>query len=193
MGGYRRQDLIRFGKFGEGWTNHDASESFRELFLIPQVLLDLNPFLNQNPGYDESSNPTFTVNSTGDGGDSNLTDLTCDDGSGDCTLRAAIEQANDKLGADNINFDIPGTGPHTITPATELPIIFDPVVIDGTTEPDFNGTPMVELDGSQTSGANGLWISANADNSTIRGLVINGFADEAGIHLGASWWSHHRR
>ncbi len=129
---------------------------------------------------------TFTVNSIGDGGDSQLADDICNDGSGNCTLRAAIEQANATTGSDNIYFNIGGIGPHKITPATALPLIVDQVVIDGTTDPDFNGTPIIELDGSQTSGANGLWISVNADNSIIRGLVINAFVDEAGIHLGAS-------
>ena len=37
---------------------------------------------------------TFTVDSTGDGGDSDTADGVCDDGLGNCTLRAAIEQAN---------------------------------------------------------------------------------------------------
>jgi hypothetical protein len=37
----------------------------------------------------EASPATFTVDSTGDGGDSNTADAVCDDGSGNCTLRAA--------------------------------------------------------------------------------------------------------
>jgi SSS family solute:Na+ symporter len=36
---------------------------------------------------------TFTVNSTGNGGDSNTADGICNDGAGNCTLRAAIQQA----------------------------------------------------------------------------------------------------
>ena len=51
---------------------------------------------------------TFTVNSTGDAPDSNTADGICDDGSGNCTLRAAIEQANASAGTDTINFNIPG-------------------------------------------------------------------------------------
>jgi CSLREA domain-containing protein len=129
---------------------------------------------------------TFTVNSTGDGGDINPGDGVCDDGTGDCTLRAALVEANASAGINAIAFDIPGPGPHSIQPGSALPLIHDPVVIDGTTEPDFAGTPMVELNGSNASNANGIWISANAGNSTVRGLVINRFVDEAGIHLGAS-------
>ena len=37
---------------------------------------------------------TFIVNSTGNGGDSNTADGICNDGTGACTLRAAIQQAN---------------------------------------------------------------------------------------------------
>ena len=78
---------------------------------------------------------TFTVNATGDGADANTGDGVCDDGAGSCALRAALEQANAAVGLDTIHFNIPGTGLHTITPATSLPIITDPVVIDGSTEP----------------------------------------------------------
>ena len=103
-------------------------------------------------------NPSFEIsliiNSTDDTGDSNPGDGVCDDGTGNCTLRAAIEEANAYPGKDSIAFYISGTGPHTIRPNYALPIIFDPLVIDGTTEPDFQGTPIVELDGSNASNAN---------------------------------------
>ncbi|MET0646806.1 MAG: Ig-like domain-containing protein, partial [Pyrinomonadaceae bacterium] len=52
---------------------------------------------------------TFTVNSTGDGADSNTADNLCNDGSGNCTLRAAIQQANATAGTDAINFSVTGT------------------------------------------------------------------------------------
>jgi CSLREA domain-containing protein len=73
---------------------------------------------------------TFIVNSTGDGADINLTNNRCDASSdvGDqCTLRAAIEEANDTAGADTIEFDIvEGTNPaKTISPTSELPPITD--------------------------------------------------------------------
>jgi CSLREA domain-containing protein len=59
---------------------------------------------------------TFTVNSTGDGADANTADNICDSDLGtadeQCTLRAAIQQANATSGADQINFSIPGTGVH---------------------------------------------------------------------------------
>src|SRR5688500_12135627 len=51
----------------------------------------------------------FTVNSTGDGADSDLADGVCNDGTGQCTLRAAIEQANHSAGDDTINITVTGT------------------------------------------------------------------------------------
>jgi CSLREA domain-containing protein len=145
--------------------------------------IEVGPF---RIGYATDSSLYLTVNATGDGGDSNPGDGFCDDGSGDCTLRAAIQEANARSGKNIIAFNIPGPGPHTIQPASALPLIFDPVVIDGTTEPDFAGTPVIELDGSNASNANGIWLSYGAENSMVRGLVINRFVDEAGIHLGAT-------
>jgi hypothetical protein len=49
--GWRRQDLIRFGKFLEAWQNKPASGPERLLFPIPATALSVNPNLEQNPGY----------------------------------------------------------------------------------------------------------------------------------------------
>ena len=49
--GWRRQDLIRFGQFTRAWANKPISDKSREVFSIPQVALDINPNLTQNPGY----------------------------------------------------------------------------------------------------------------------------------------------
>jgi hypothetical protein len=50
--GFRRNDLIRFGKFTtESWWDHTPSATFRNLFPIPQVQRTLNENLAQNPGY----------------------------------------------------------------------------------------------------------------------------------------------
>ena len=55
--------------------------------------------------------------------------------SGTGSLRQAILNANANPGLDTITFDIPGTGVQTISPASALPTITDPVVIDGYTQP----------------------------------------------------------
>src|SRR5512134_514426 len=81
---------------------------------------------------------TFTVNSTND----------FDDGMcnvAHCSLREAIFAANGAAGTDTIRFAI-GAGQKTIQPGSALPTITDPVVIDGTTQPGFSGTPIIELD-----------------------------------------------
>jgi CSLREA domain-containing protein len=52
---------------------------------------------------------TFNVNTTGDGADSNLADNVCSDSGGNCSLRAAIQQANVTAGTDTINITVNGT------------------------------------------------------------------------------------
>lgn len=110
---------------------------------------------------------TFTVNTTDDGDDG-----TCD--ATHCSLREAISAASGMAGDKIIAFTITGAGPHTIQPASQLPALTDSVTIDGTSEPDFAGTPIIELDGINAGDAHGLSI-IGSDN-TIRALVINRFA-----------------
>ena len=108
---------------------------------------------------------TFTVTNTAD--------------SGPGSLRQAIIDSNARSSRDTIAFNIPGAGPHSIVLQTPLPIINNSVIIDGTTEPDYVvGAPVIELDGSALADAIGLHITAS--NSTVRGLVINGFGAPAG-------------
>jgi starch-binding outer membrane protein, SusD/RagB family len=48
----RRTDLIRFGVFTTKYRlSFRGSQSYRTLFAIPQVRMDTNPKLKQNPGY----------------------------------------------------------------------------------------------------------------------------------------------
>lgn len=152
-----------------------------------------------------TSRSTFIVDSTADTADYATSDGVCDvdDSSGDgpCTLRAAIEQANASAGADAIEFNIQGAGPHTIQPVSALPTITDAVTIDGFSQPGSspNTIPfpgaldtvlMIDLDGSLVPpGANGLTVSGGS--SSIRGLVIRGFRFSgawtgAGIRLDTS-------
>ncbi|MHA4843546.1 RagB/SusD family nutrient uptake outer membrane protein [Flavitalea antarctica] len=51
--GFRRQDLIRFGKFtSTAWWDHvPSNDKNKELFPIPNRQRVLNPNLEQNPGY----------------------------------------------------------------------------------------------------------------------------------------------
>jgi len=122
----------------------------------------------------------FVVDATGDAGDADLGDDTCDDGNGNCTLRAAIQQANataNSGGSDDILFDIPGSPPHTITPQSPLPAITGPAQIAGYTEPDYSDAPVVEIDGS-SAGADATGLTVGASVSVISGLSIVNFADD---------------
>lgn len=101
------------------------------------------------------------------------------------SLRQAILDANVSTTASVIDFRI-GTGAQTIIPASPLPVITNPVTIDGTTQPGYAGTPLIQINGSQIFEPNttppnayripyvaGLVVSGG--NSTIRGLDINRF------------------
>ncbi|WP_395376836.1 hypothetical protein [Marinicella sp. W31] len=143
--------------------------------------------------------PTFVVNSIGDAGDDAL-DGICNTGSllrgdiNECTLRAAIQEANNFPAPVNIvfdfstgqcdandlciiNIDSAGTGP--------LPTISSPITIDGTTHAanatvcdspiSTRAAYKVVLNGN--GGNAGLLLDFNSDSSTIRGLNIRGFLD----------------
>ena len=45
----RRQDLIRFGKFGEAWWEKDADTEDKSIFPIPKWAIEANPNLLQTP------------------------------------------------------------------------------------------------------------------------------------------------
>ena len=100
----------------------------------------------------------------------NMVTTVSDSGSG--SLRQAMLNANSQTGLNLIAFNIPGAGPFTITPGSALPTITEPVVIDGTTQPDYAGSPLIQINGSSLqAGVNGLLISAGG--CTVRGLAIN--------------------
>ena len=142
---------------------------------IPLVLLALALIIWESAPVHAA---TFTVINTND--------------SGPGSLRQAILDANANAGADTIDFNIPGPGPHTIQPLSALPNITDPVIIDGYTQPgaspNTNGPGLglntvlkIELDGSNAgAGVDGLHIIAGS--SSVRGLVINRFS-VSGIRL----------
>ena len=58
---------------------------------------------------------------------------TADSGAG--SLRQAILDANGNPGADTINFNITGSGVHTVAPASALPTITEAVTINGYSQP----------------------------------------------------------
>lgn len=90
--------------------------------------------------------------------------------SGPGSLRAAIEAANANAGVDSITFGI-GSGAKTITPTSALPVVTGPVVIDGTTQPNFTNAPLIRIDGA-AAGASNDGLVLTASDSTIRGLAF---------------------
>ncbi len=113
---------------------------------------------------------TFTVTSTGDIGPG--------------TLRDAILRSNLNTGSTNtVLFNIPGPLPYTILLNSQLPAIAVPVVIDGTSQPGYAGTPLVTIDGA-TLIVNGLIVNAGGAGSTVLGLSITQFT--TGVRLNAT-------
>ena len=105
---------------------------------------------------------TYTVNSIAD--------------SGAGSLRDAIDYVDAHGGGTTIAFDF-GTGPQTIDLLSALPAITAPLTIDGTTQPGYSNTPLIELDGAGAGpGANGLTIAGNG--ITVKGLIISGFGGD---------------
>jgi hypothetical protein len=99
-----------------------------------------------------------------------------DSGSG--SLRAAIVAVNhDTVNrVDQIDFNIPGGGTHTINLLSELPVLTHPVFINGGSESG------IVLNGSTISGGgDGLVLDArhyaHAFSGEVQGLKLTGFAD----------------
>jgi uncharacterized repeat protein (TIGR01451 family) len=93
------------------------------------------------------------------------------------SLCQAILDANQTAGVNviGISFGIPGSGLQSIALTSALPPITHPVSIDGTTQPGYAGSPLIELNGSGV-GSSGSGIVLSGGNSTVKGLVINRFA-----------------
>ena len=99
---------------------------------------------------------------------------TNDSGAG--SLRQAILDSNADSGdVDRISFNILGAGLHTIAPSTALPAMTQPAIIDGTTQPGFAGTPIIELSGANiATTVAGLAVNSPSGGA-IKGLVVNRF------------------
>ena len=110
------------------------------------------------------------------------------------SLRQAITTANGLTNDPTwIVFNIPtsdsgyASGVWTIAPDSALPNLSAQVVLDGTTQPGFTTAPIIVLSGASAgSSAAGVTVVTGGSGSTVRGFVVNGFAQD-GIDLdGAS-------
>lgn len=125
---------------------------------------------------------TFAVDSTSDAPDASIGDGICATSAGECTLRAAINEANKHLGADRITFAIPGGGVHTIQLNSRLPSLWDRsggTTIDGYSQPGAqpntdalisNAVIVVQLEGNGASAFDALQITSS--NNVVQGLAI---------------------
>jgi CSLREA domain-containing protein len=111
---------------------------------------------------------TYIVNTTDDDNDG-----VCDEDH--CSLREALNTANSILSASLIKFNISGEPPYIIQPQSALPDITAPVIIDGTTQPGYNGTPVIELVGT-AAGTDTNGLSIDAGDSTVKSLLIDRFS-----------------
>lgn len=117
------------------------------------------------------------------------------------SLRQAILDTNNGgicPSTSTINFNIPGPGPHVISPASDLPTIDCPTLIDGYSQPGAtpntlpngvsgsNAVIKIRIDGAGAMlSGNGLTLIAGSAGAIVRGLSIGGFASGPGIHVGS--------
>ena len=225
---------LRIGPDGELWVTDYWTEEVHRFDSTTGAALGVRvtdsapagPFsLDFVPDLQVQVTAGLDINSSGDNGDASAGDGLCDTGGlnalgqPECTLRAAIEETNAASGPEIITFDLPvadaghGAGVWTIAPTTPLPVISDPVVIDGTTQAGaapatmshpaaVNSSLTIELSGgAMASGSEGLDLNSGSSGSEVRGLAFTGFTGTGargvrlrntvgvvvvGNHLGAS-------
>lgn len=92
------------------------------------------------------------------------------------SLPWAVQQANSTPGLNYIKFDIPGSGIHTIDINSVL-LLTKQVVIDGTSQPGYNGTPLISVQGSAS--VSSLFDIDSGSWSTIQGLDMYDYTANA--------------
>jgi CSLREA domain-containing protein len=177
-------------------------------FVLLISLLSIRTSLSQNKqaiALDNDFSDGITVDSTLDTPDTNIGNGICDDGAGNCTLRAAIQEANSNPDPSTINFNITGTPDftnggqdgYTISPTSGLPAITSPVTIDGYSQPGaqqnttvapnpFDAVLLIELDGSGAGAGDDVFrFESGSNSSQVRGLVVGSFSESIAISINA--------
>ena len=101
---------------------------------------------------------TYTVTNTNDTGAN--------------SLRSAITQVDLDSTPDVIDFDIQHRAVHNRTGSFSAQIT-NPVLIDGTSEPNYAGQPLIRIDGSSLTSSDWIFWDT-AGSSTLQGLAIVG-------------------
>jgi hypothetical protein len=105
-----------------------------------------------------------------------------------CTLRAAIAEANRREGENRISFAIPGTGVPVIALTKPLPDVTEPLFIDGASQPGGR----VIVDGTNAgAGANGIRMSVidSAKVLSLRGVTFRKFGGSGIVSDGTLYLS----
>jgi CSLREA domain-containing protein len=110
---------------------------------------------------------SLTVNSLGDEADSNPGNGVCSTGLANCTLRAAIQEANALAGDDTISFGVTGT----IELTSPLPNITTPLVINGP------GASNLTVDGNATGAVFAVSGTVSIADLTITGGSASGVSN----------------
>lgn len=124
------------------------------------------------PATQTGSGRTFTVNRADDSSDGSCT-------VSDCSLRDAILAANATPARDTIAFEL-DPAQTTIVLSSTLPVVTAPLLIDGSTQPDYRDAPLIEVSGRNlarparnTPGEPGIVLAAAG--STVRALRLTDF------------------
>jgi hypothetical protein len=158
----------------------DASLSRRTILALFVAAMVATVLLTARPAH---ASTTFAVNVASDQADVNAGDGVCDvlanTAGSQCTLRAAIQEANKLPGADRINFNFPGTtGVTTLLPGSSLPQITDRVTIDDYSQPGAspntlakgtNAVLRVQLDGTNAGALEAIRLGRVARAAWSRG------------------------
>src|SRR5262249_31481314 len=105
---------------------------------------------------------TFVVTNIADGGPGSF-------------RQALLDNNNNPGPTHESDFNLPGTSEHSFRLCSPLPQLTNPVILDGTTQPDYRGAPVVVLVGTYTEVGEVPGLDIAAGHSTVKGLVINGF------------------
>ncbi len=136
----------------------------------------------------------ITINSLGDDGADNAGDGICATGNpfgpggflNECTLRAALEEANAVAGPFRIeiasNISVNAQGFSQVNVDAGLPAITDVIYLDGTTHPEWdpdsdNLQPRLAINwtGGDGTAFSGIRLNAGSAGSTIRAISITNF------------------
>jgi Putative Ig domain/Protein of unknown function (DUF1573) len=172
------QPLKQNGVLGSSTMRLRAASAIMTLGLIASAMTSLTPVYAQT---------TLTVNSTADTGVFNQTTGTLRD-----VLNYMSINCYGAFPPYTVNFNIPGAGPHVIAPASSLPSInCADTIINGYSQPGAtvntlgsgnNAVLKINVARPMASTAtDGLIV--NADNVTVRGLVISSFSTGSGIRI----------